>query len=1050
MPIDFTKILEENVVKYGTDIDEYGPTLLANLYAEKTHFIYELLQNAEDAIARLPESTRTSKEKRRVKFFLTNEELRFSHFGQPFDENDVRGICGLAKSTKSNDFTAIGKFGIGFKSVYAFTDRPEVHCGSDHFAIESFVRPVAIQSIEMQTESTLFRLPFRFDPLSQSDSYNQIQSGLRNLGIRCLLFLQYIDCIEWEVEGLRKGSYDRNNAANGTRVTLHSSQTNAENIDAREEHWIVYSKEIRRSDEQKTMPIQVAYYVDPSNTTESTSIVPLSKSNLYVTFETEKPTGLGLLLNGPFRTTPSRDNIPREDEWNIVVIHELATLVCESLIDMRNKRLLTTSVLQCLPIQHNYQYNFPDFKSIHTTVRSFMLTEKIVPRHSGGFARANQMCLAGSSELRRLLGPHQLRDLTNSDSKIYWANGDLTQDRTPELYRYFRQELNVREIAAESLIPMLSKEYLSAQPDEWLINLYIFLGQNTRLIRRGALKNIYIVRLSTGIHAKVRDENGNLCAYLPSGRRTRLPTVRKSLLERKEAKQFLYDLGLIEPDIAAEIDSNILPAYTATSHTADKSRKDYNDDLRTFCEAISVLSTNRKNELIAKLNSTPFVRCTSVRDAIVSYQKPRDCYVRSDDIETYLSVLDEAWLVDESFVDDRSVFNELTNTLGFNRSLRFREKEFEDWKDLYDIAKAHRIRDYTKLIRAVDFSIDGLDSFLVALNLDLLKGSGHLSRVLWNLLSITLDANALDYRGPHRGYLDYFYYTAKREEYDAEWILKLRQLAWIPTKESTFRAPCEISPSDLCPDWESNKKVIEVLGFQPDTLIELAHSIGLSTGVLEMIRRYNFTEEELQCLVQARSLDVESTQVHSANDTVISTSDSTEIYMHSSGGQEGDTSVSSNNRRDGRRFHSYVYVEKNSESHLSQNTVTSRSAYDKRAIEIAINYEEIKGRIPAEMPHNHPGYDIESTDQSRLSARFIEVKAVRGDWNNTGIALSKEQFAKAQSMNSTYWIYVVDRVETENPRLFCINDPASKAEYFVFDSGWSSASSEKLEALSNT
>ena len=39
------------------------------------------------------------------------------------------------------ELTAIGRFGIGFKSVYALTDSPEVYSGSEHFAIDSFVWP---------------------------------------------------------------------------------------------------------------------------------------------------------------------------------------------------------------------------------------------------------------------------------------------------------------------------------------------------------------------------------------------------------------------------------------------------------------------------------------------------------------------------------------------------------------------------------------------------------------------------------------------------------------------------------------------------------------------------------------------------------------------------------------------------------------------------------------------------------------------------------------------------------------------------------------------
>ena len=41
-----------NLKRYGTDIPRIGQMLFVDTYADRTHFIFELLQNAEDAIAR--------------------------------------------------------------------------------------------------------------------------------------------------------------------------------------------------------------------------------------------------------------------------------------------------------------------------------------------------------------------------------------------------------------------------------------------------------------------------------------------------------------------------------------------------------------------------------------------------------------------------------------------------------------------------------------------------------------------------------------------------------------------------------------------------------------------------------------------------------------------------------------------------------------------------------------------------------------------------------------------------------------------------------------
>ena len=52
--INYKALSKENERKYGTDIDRICRMLLANRYSDRSQFIYELLQNAEDALKRRP------------------------------------------------------------------------------------------------------------------------------------------------------------------------------------------------------------------------------------------------------------------------------------------------------------------------------------------------------------------------------------------------------------------------------------------------------------------------------------------------------------------------------------------------------------------------------------------------------------------------------------------------------------------------------------------------------------------------------------------------------------------------------------------------------------------------------------------------------------------------------------------------------------------------------------------------------------------------------------------------------------------------------------
>ena len=70
------------------------------------------------------------------------------------------------------------------------------------------------------------------------------------------------------------------------------------------------------------------------------------------------------------------------------------------------------------------------------------------------------------------------------------------------------------------------------------------------------------------------------------------------------------------------------------------------------------------------------------------------------------------------------------------------------------------------------------------------------------------------------------------------------------------------------------------------------------------------------------------------------------------------------------------------------------------------DYEKARGRFPEQMAQTHPGYDIVSHDPLTREDRHIEVKGVTGEWNQTGVGLSKLQFSNAQDYGDRYWLYV--------------------------------------------
>src|SRR5262249_58502402 len=96
--------------------------------------------------------------------------------------------CGVGQSGKSGDLTAIGKFGIGFKSVYAYTRSPRISSGDEHFRIENYVRPFPVKPPLAQA-GTLFVFPFDHDTVPAAVAAREIAAALTAIRPPILLFL---------------------------------------------------------------------------------------------------------------------------------------------------------------------------------------------------------------------------------------------------------------------------------------------------------------------------------------------------------------------------------------------------------------------------------------------------------------------------------------------------------------------------------------------------------------------------------------------------------------------------------------------------------------------------------------------------------------------------------------------------------------------------------------------------------------------------------------------------------------------------------------------
>lgn len=91
------------------------------------------------------------------------------------------------------------------------------------------------------------------------------------------------------------------------------------------------------------------------------------------------------------------------------------------------------------------------------------------------------------------------------------------------------------------------------------------------------------------------------------------------------------------------------------------------------------------------------------------------------------------------------------------------------------------------------------------------------------------------------------------------------------------------------------------------------------------------------------------------------------------------------------------------------------------AVEFVKQYEISQGRKPVSVEEENCGWDISSLKGGEI-ARYIEVK---GRAAGGAVALTPNEWIKAQRFGKDYWLYVVVNCKSQ-PELYMIQDPASK------------------------
>ncbi len=1036
MPANYQYIADEHRLDYGRKLTLWAQDHLANRYSDRTHFIFELLQNAEDALAERGESSLPTS----VAFSLKPNGFEARHFGKPFSPENVKSICAINESTKKDELTEIGRFGIGFKSVYAFTKRPEIHSVDEHFAIEDFVLPVAVAPRSIESHETLFWIPFLESDILAVDEVSQ---ALLTLGSQKLLFLKTISEISWSLPDGSSGVFLKNPplvSEDGEYITLLGEVT-GELVGA-EENWLLFSRSVFSSEGRPAGRVEIAFMLNRSDD-RSFSVQEAPDSKLVA----------GFLLQGPYRTTPSRDNVPHNDAWNRHLVEETADLLIHALESLRQKGMLGVDALGVLPIDVRLYPQGSMFRPIFDRVREALKTQPFLPAFKGGHVPGAQAKLARSEALRELLSPSQLTNLLSSDVQLNWLSDEITKDRASELRAFLRQQVGVEELVADSLPSYLTLPFFEIQSDEWITTFYEFLGGQKAVVRELLRKETPFIRCENGMHVPPR-RNGQPQAFLPTEGVTGFLTVKRAVCRSSSAVDFLRSIDLSEPDPVDDVVQNVLCNY---SESASLIHANYDSDLRRILNAFSTDSDNSRRKLVDALRRSSFVRAIETKRDEVAFLKPGQVYRATQRMKTVFSGVPDVWLVDDGLPAFRGeAMRDLLQACGALDVLRTLPSDPE----LTPNAKqALRVKQGNELF-TWDRISDESDCPDVAAFLELLRRLDQEEAVnrsieFWLLLRETLRDRREAYFQAH--YAWGFGQRSWTYDFPAAWVRRLRRASWIVDTNGVLRRPEEVCFSELHENIRdaSNPFLSEILGFRPEAIKELAEKEGIDLEALNLLKRHNISADQLRKLLgelgepadtTIASEEPDSVGPHVEGPTTLEEDEAQEQDGQnggSAGARRGEESSvyhlpgggSSRKVRSSPRdqFHTYVATHTHSEPDDDEDlSEDERHQIEAAAIAHILQIE----RTLQGTPTNNPGFDLFEGDSLEFPVRFVEVKSKRGAWSGV-VALSDEQFHLADIERERYWLYVVEFAEQPDKRyVHRIQDPAGKARHFTYDSGW--------------
>lgn len=444
-----------------------------DLQEKDSHFIFELIQNAEDN--RYDSDVVPS-----ISFkFVANTEgqngvrrLIVVNNESGFIEENVRTICTAGKTTKQKNAGYIGEKGIGFKSVFIVTTCPHIHSNGFSFCLPErddetglgyFVpKWLRMPSGVDQTKTTII-LPLDKSPSTPDD----VARFLNDISPETILFLRKVQKVSIEADDLcTNRSFVRNGNATGPVYLMETANNTGdgptlywkecETFDVPDE----IKEEKRKGISKREISIAIHLCNDLSE-----EVLPYN-GKLFAYLPVYDNTGLPFLINADFLLNSGRERIKEGKPWNkwlvghISHVYQKAFLsgLESSELSLQNKIGLYASI----PLRSNIDY----LEDVVRDIRCRLGVCDCVITSSESFDRPEHCRMFPKKAWAELL-------TDGDDTPSALQSGVVLVHPSLSGYKKQLHYIGVADLSPTEIGQCLSDcEWVGRRPIEWFVRLY--------------------------------------------------------------------------------------------------------------------------------------------------------------------------------------------------------------------------------------------------------------------------------------------------------------------------------------------------------------------------------------------------------------------------------------------------------------------------------------------------------------------------------------------------------------------------------------------------